>query len=40
MANRKKEVYKPKPMPKEKEILSRDCSRSTISNLQRIFRMH
>ena len=39
MANRKKEVYKPKPMTEGKEILSRVCFRSTISNLLRIFRM-
>ena len=41
MANRKKEVYKPKPMTEEeKEILFRDCSRNTISSQQMIFRRH
>ena len=40
MANRKKEVYKPKPMTEEREILFKDYSRSMISNLRRIFRMH
>ena len=31
MANRKKEVYKPKPMTEEREILFKDYSRSMIS---------
>ena len=36
MANRKKEVYKPKPMTEGKRNLIQGCFRSTISNLLRI----
>ena len=36
MANRKKEVYKPKPMTEGKRNLIQGYFRSTISNLLRI----
>ena len=39
MANRKKKVYKPKPMTEGKETSSRGCSRSMISKPQKISRM-
>ena len=40
MANRKKEVYKPKPMTEVKRNLIQGYSRNTISNQLRIFRRH
>ena len=40
MANRKKEVYKPKPMTEGKRNLIQGCFRSTISNLLRLSLIH
>ena len=36
--NRKKEVYKPKPMTEGKRNLIQGCFKNTISNQQMIFR--
>ena len=40
MANKKKEVYKPKPMTEGKRNLIQGLLKSMISNLLMTFRMH